>query len=328
MSDKISVVIPVYKVEPYLDQCVQSVVDQTYTDLEIILVDDGSPDNCPAMCDAWAERDSRIKVIHKQNGGLSDARNAGLEIATGSYISFVDSDDWVSPDMFELLVGILEQADAQIAECGTVSVYPETERQPCERPEGSTPAFATYGTEEAMRHLLAEDVFSPMVWNKLYRRECISNLRFEVGKLHEDVFFTHQAFGNCARIAKVETACYFYLQRHDSIMGKPFSLGNLDSLEGKLRRMQYMQDHFPNLVFLSRKGLHFFSFYCGQRALLSQDREIIKQAFAVIGEYRKKSYFPRREYRRLSGKEKTWYWLGRMWFKGCCMLRNHLKIGF
>lgn len=105
----ISVIVPVYKVEPYLDRCVRSIVEQTYTDLEIILVDDGSPDNCPAICDAWAERDSRVKVIHKQNGGLSDARNAGMDIATGEYIGFVDSDDWIAPEMYQILYNMLQR---------------------------------------------------------------------------------------------------------------------------------------------------------------------------------------------------------------------------
>ena len=102
--DLISVIVPVYKVEPYLDKCVRSIVEQTYQNLEIILVDDGSPDNCGAICDAWAEKDSRIKVIHKENGGLSDARNAGMDVATGQWIAFVDSDDWIAEEMYESLL--------------------------------------------------------------------------------------------------------------------------------------------------------------------------------------------------------------------------------
>ena len=112
---KISVIIPVYKVEKYLDKCVESIVNQTYKNLEIILVDDGSPDNCPAMCDEWAEKDERIRVIHKENGGVSSARNAALEVATGDYIGFVDSDDWIELDMYEYLVSLILDNDAQIA---------------------------------------------------------------------------------------------------------------------------------------------------------------------------------------------------------------------
>ena len=119
----ISIVVPVYKVEPYLDKCVSSIVNQTYKNLEIILVDDGSPDNCPVMCDAWAEKDNRIRVIHKPNGGLSDARNAGMSAATGELIAFVDSDDWIAPDMYEKLYHRLTEDGSDIAACGVQMVW-------------------------------------------------------------------------------------------------------------------------------------------------------------------------------------------------------------
>ena len=122
-SELISIIVPVYRVEPYLDRCVQSIVDQTYQNLEIILVDDGSPDNCPAMCDAWAAKDSRVKVIHKENGGLSDARNAGLAAAAGEYIGFVDSDDWISPDMYRLLYENMAEHGSDVSACGVEMVW-------------------------------------------------------------------------------------------------------------------------------------------------------------------------------------------------------------
>lgn len=115
---KISVIVPVYKTEGLLDRCVESIVGQTYKNLEIILVDDGSPDNCPAMCDEWAEKDSRIRVIHKENGGLCSARNAGMDIATGDYLGFVDSDDCIEPDMYQLLVENAVSTQADISRCG------------------------------------------------------------------------------------------------------------------------------------------------------------------------------------------------------------------
>ena len=114
----VSVIVPVYKVEKYLDKCVESIVGQTYKNLEIILVDDGSPDNCPAMCDKWADRDSRIKVIHKQNGGVSSARNAGIDAVQGEFIGFVDSDDWLEPDMYDCLVKNALEYNADISRCG------------------------------------------------------------------------------------------------------------------------------------------------------------------------------------------------------------------
>ena len=117
--DLISVIVPIYNVEQYLDRCVKSIVEQTYTNLEIILVDDGSPDNCGAMCDSWAARDNRIKVIHKENGGLSDTRNAGLGIATGDFISFIDSDDWIESAFYEKLLTAIRESNAEVAACAT-----------------------------------------------------------------------------------------------------------------------------------------------------------------------------------------------------------------
>ena len=124
--DLISVIVPIYNVESYLDRCIESIVNQTYKNLEIILVDDGSPDNCPAMCDAWAARDSRIQVIHKENGGLSDARNAGLAAASGEYIAFADSDDWVDAQCIRSLYGALRETDSEIAACDVCVTSRET----------------------------------------------------------------------------------------------------------------------------------------------------------------------------------------------------------
>ena len=117
-NTKISVIIPIYKAEKFLDKCIGSVVGQTYENLEIILVDDGSPDNCPAICDSWAEKDSRIKVVHKENGGLSSARNAGLDVVTGEYFGFIDSDDWIEKDFFEFLITNALKENADISRCG------------------------------------------------------------------------------------------------------------------------------------------------------------------------------------------------------------------
>ena len=124
MSEKISVIVPIYKTEQFLSKCIDSIINQTYKNLEIILVDDGSPDNCPKICDEYAKRDNRIKVIHKENGGLSSARNAGIEIATGDFSAFVDSDDWIDSDMYESLVKLSDEYNADIAECGYRFIRP------------------------------------------------------------------------------------------------------------------------------------------------------------------------------------------------------------
>ena len=240
----ISVIVPVYKVEAYLDQCVQSIVSQTYTDLEIILVDDGSPDRCPAMCDAWAERDSRIKVIHKENGGPSDARNAGMAAAKGSFIGFVDSDDIISPDMYQVLLSLMEQDDSDIAACG-IKQFGE-ENIP---PHRITPSGKySFNTEDALRELIREQHLKQPVWYKLYRRTTIINIPFPVGKYHEDAFWSYQAIGAARRVSVVDFPYYLYRQRPNSIMGSPYSLSHLDSLDALDAQVTYMQKHFPNLV--------------------------------------------------------------------------------
>ena len=186
----ISVIVPIYKVEAYLDKCVQSIVNQSYRNLEIILVNDGSPDNCGAMCEAWAAKDGRIKVIHKENGGLSDARNAGLAIATGELISFIDSDDWIEPEFLQTLYDALVAQNAQIAEC---AIHLVDEEGKILRSRGPAKC-ESIGKIEALRRLVMEDGVYQTVWNKLYRRQVIAGILFEKGKYNEDDFWPYQIF--------------------------------------------------------------------------------------------------------------------------------------
>lgn len=316
----ISVIVPVYKVEAYLDHCVQSIVDQSYKNLEIILVDDGSPDNCPAMCDAWAKKDSRVKVIHKQNGGLSDARNAGLKIASGEYIALIDSDDIVDINMLTLLYQALEKSNTDIAECDYVKF------------ENSQPDFSAgvgsvtvFDSKDALRELLREQNFRYTAWNKLYRREIFTQLQFEVGKLHEDVFFTYQAFGLANRVVKLDAPLYGYRQRSGSIMGSAFSLRNLDSLEARYRQLIFIRERFPSLEGLAQGQLLGNCFYFAQLALRSEDPQVRNQAMKYI-----EPIF-RKEVKNLqfnpSWKERLWLTLARISFSGCCRIRNAIRIG-
>lgn len=238
----ISVIVPVYKVEPYLDRCVQSIVDQTYSNLEIILVDDGSPDNCPAMCDAWAEKDRRVKVIHKKNGGQSDARNTGLAVCVGAYIAFVDSDDWIHPDYFRLLYITAQKYNAQISACDVKFVH-----------EGDSVNYAPstvtskcYTPEQAVATLIEGTVFRAVVWNKLYQRSIIIDERFPVGKNHEDEFFTYRILDKAVRLAYIDAPLYFYFQRPGSIMHMP-SIKRLDALEAYLERLNLLKAKYPQL---------------------------------------------------------------------------------
>ncbi len=237
----ISVIVPVYKVEAYLDQCVASIVNQTYRDLEIILVDDGSPDRCPELCDAWAQRDSRIRVIHKKNGGLSDARNAGMEAATGEFIGFVDSDDWLSKDFYEVLYETAQRHGASIAASGIVKTTQNKEEF-----FGTRFEQVVFSPEEAIHTIMHGEGFHAVAWNKLYARKIFEGIRYPVGKLHEDEYVTYRLLDRAERLVLCLDAVYYYRQRTGSIMAS-WSVRHLDGLEAGLGRLKLLRQRYPGL---------------------------------------------------------------------------------
>lgn len=321
MMDLISVIVPIYNVEPYLDRCVKSIVEQSYDRLEIILVDDGSPDNCPALCDAWAERDSRIKVIHKTNGGLSDARNAGLAAAAGDLICFIDSDDWIEPDFLSALYHAMEQTGAEIAECATQYVA-EDGAVIRTRKAASGPLDRT----EALRRLVLEDGVYQTVWNKLYRREAVQGIPFAVGKTNEDEFWTYQVFDRINKLATVETPLYNYFQRGTSIIGVGYNIRRLDGLEARFLRMEYLQK-YEELADLTRQQFTLdcmWHLQCALRCLSGQERQTARETILA---FNAKTPKVKQKKLTLTGKYQVWYALFRFMPICTAELRNRLKIG-
>lgn len=318
----ISVIIPVYKVEDCLDKCVRSVVEQTYSNLEIILVDDGSPDGCGAMCEGWAVKDSRIKVVHKENGGLSDARNAGMKIATGSLISFIDSDDWVTPDFLGALLEAMKSQKAQIAECA-VELVDEAGNVLRHR---ETANVTSMDKIEGLRRLILEDGIFQTVWNKLYRREVLEGILFEKGKYHEDDFWTYQVFDRMERLAIVERPMYRYLQRSGSIMGAGYSLKRLDGPEARYRRMEYLSK-YDQLRDLTRQQLmldYLWNLQSIMRCLKGRERRLAVETILNM-----KKTTP-----KVAQKKLTLNFKYRIWYRSFIIaprltvrLRNLLKIG-
>ncbi len=241
----ISVIVPIYKVEKYLSRCVDSILAQTYTDLEIILVDDGSPDGCGAICDAYAEKDSRIKVVHKINGGLSDARNAGLDVATGEYVGFIDSDDYIHPQMYEKLLDALRSTGSQISLCGYVYVDEETGAVLEDLSKYNPITTEVLSRKEALEKICAyRSGYSYYVtaWNKLYERKLFDTIRFPKGKLHEDELTVHYLFNAVEQVATVSDLLYYYVQRAGSIMNTKATVKSLDIIEAMLNRYQFYLD--------------------------------------------------------------------------------------
>lgn len=212
MGKLISVIVPIYRSEKYLDKCISSIVGQTYQNLEIILVDDGSPDKCPDMCDRWAEEDCRIKVIHKVNGGPSSARNSGIESASGDYLSFVDSDDWIALDLFERVMKIFDENDPDIVtfDCNRINekgeIYASTENIEA----------GLISSEKAIHELLKGNINNYAV-NKVYKKHVFEGVRFPEGRTWEDMAIAYKLLLNCTSVYCYPAKLYFYYTRSDSI---------------------------------------------------------------------------------------------------------------
>ncbi len=220
MQPLISIIIPVYKIEKFIDKCIKSIISQTYRNLEIILVDDGSPDKCPSICDKYAKIDNRIKVIHKPNGGLSDARNAGIDICKGDYIGFVDGDDYISENMYEHLLDHCIKCNADMSICGIYAIDEDYSNLSIYNPMIYKETILS--NIQALNHLLLTfDVNFEVAWNKLYKRNLFfnkDNIRYPYGKLHEDTYTTYKLLYYANNIAVFNEPLYYYVQRNGSIM--------------------------------------------------------------------------------------------------------------
>ncbi|MDO5152014.1 MAG: glycosyltransferase [Eubacteriales bacterium] len=313
----ISVIVPVYGVEKYLDKCLGSITGQTYRNLEIILIDDGSPDGSGVICDAWAAKDSRIKVIHKENGGAGAARNAGLDIARGERIAFVDSDDYIAPDMYRHLSELLD-GGADIAECGFISVSGD------QAEFGRESSFVTvYTSQDAMREHIRDTVFRQLIWNKLYRREVIKGIRFPEGTKIDDEFFTYQALGNAETLALSGQICYAYRQQLGSVMHQLDPFKRLDGILAKQQRLAYLQAHMPELVDEAKLDLFFTCLYAMQGCLRSLSGDEMEKARRILYDALEDTK-PLPSGNMLSGKKHLLLRLARTSFEGTCRMLNFL----
>ena len=218
-NELVSVIVPVYKVEPYLDRCVASILAQTYPNLEVILVDDGSPDNCPALCDAWAQRDARIRVIHKKNGGQSDARNVGLDAASGAYISFVDSDDYIAENFIETLYDLLHEYHTDISAVHWKLVYADAPEVPA--PPSSRNVTLFQGADA---------------------------IRFPVGRVMEDLGIAHKILFDAGQIAYSDEPLYYYYQRDGSTLHTDCIKFFQDRLAMVTERYLFLEKLYPDML--------------------------------------------------------------------------------
>ena len=285
MKPKISIIVPIYNVEKYLIRCIDSILSQTFKELEVILVDDGSPDNCAQICDKYSAIDNRIKVIHKSNGGLSSARNAGLDIAQGEFIGFIDSDDWISSRMYEVLYNLCTEYNADIAECCYKKVYKDTIIKEIESNNSIKVLNNIKVLEEMYKDSFAGSTVSV---NKLYKSSLFKNIRFPEGKLNEDQFTTYKLYFNSKKVVATNECLYYYYQSPQSIMRSEFSIKKLDAIEAlEETRLFYEKNKLYNLI-LWHDTLYCFvliKYYCilkKEGKLYCNRRKVIKDTYKKL----------------------------------------------
>lgn len=285
-NELISIIVPVYKVEKYLEKCVKSILKQTYTNLEIILVDDGSPDKCGQLCDELAKTDDRIKVFHKENGGLSDARNYGVERANGEYIGFVDSDDYIHECMYEELYKAIKKSGTSIAECGVTRVYKNTLRPHYEGGD----YFLVLDREGYLKEYLENKRLYGSAWCKLIHKDLAKKIKFPIGKIYEDAFYTLELLKIVDRYTLISGNYYYYYIRENSITTRPFSSKDMDYIEIMELISEYTLNKFPiyKEQLLVRLTFAYISIF---NQLLEVDNYKRKSEYKILKDKLKDNYF-------------------------------------
>ena len=282
MKDIISIIIPVYNVEKYLEKCIQSILKQTYKNIQIILVDDGSTDNSGKICDEFKNKDNRIIVIHKKNGGLSEARNVGIENATGKYIAFVDSDDYVLKDMYETLYKNLIANDADISIC-KYQYIKEEEKVDL---KADTKDIVVMNNLQAMKELLLNKNITNHTWNKLYKKEIFDNIKFPVGKKYEDIDVMYLLFERSSKIVYQDTTKYIYINREESILHNKNPKLIQDYITIVNNRYEYLLDKYKELKVELNYNLLFSILQYHIIAIGGQQKEFYNSKI-MINEYKK-----------------------------------------
>ena len=283
---KVSIVVPVYNVEKYLQRCVDSILEQTLQDIEIILVDDGSQDDSGQLCDAYAEKDSRIVVVHKENGGLSSARNAGIDIATSPYIGFVDSDDYIDKQMFEKLFNWITDNDADIAMCELCHCYEDKTIK-----RRTNKEFGIVNTEQAIRLVMEGNKATVSAVNKLYKISIFDKVRYPVGKLTEDAFVIVEVLMQAQKVVYSTEELYYYVHRKNSITTSGFKKKDMNVLEAYSKNKKLIQQYYPALLDVAEMRYMWAHFYVLDKMMLSKKVEAKDIQKKIINTLRKNYRF-------------------------------------
>lgn len=273
----ISVIVPIYNIDRYIDRCVQSIVNQTYRDLEIILVDDGSSDNSGIVCDAWEKKDKRIKVIHKINGGASDARNMGIKQSRGELLSFVDGDDELNETMYEKLINAMLRTQTDISMCRMEKIE-KTRKYPTRQFLKESEEAMIFSGKEAMRYLLQDKIdCSPCL--RVYKRKLWDELRFPIGNTNEDFAVLYKVFDAANSIVYIPEILYHYYYRENSVTSAEFSEKQFDKIDNSLEMVDYVRKNTPELMLEARYYLVLQSTYLLKKICLDKMEQLYEQRY-------------------------------------------------
>ncbi len=319
----LSVIVPIYKVEKYLKRCIDSILIQDYTDFELFLVNDGSPDRCGEICKEYALKDNRIIIINKENGGLSSARNAAIDIMKGKYVTFIDSDDFIHPSMFSSMMKILENTNADISVCS----FLRTSEDYCSPPNINNSYEELSNVESIKKMYYSGGIAFITAWGKIYKSGLFENVRYPHGKYHEDEFTTYKLLYNAKKIIFTTDQLYFYYINPESIIQSSFSGKKLDALDAIKERISYFeQKNEEELAFLTKNALIssiMYSHQCISREKsLKNKKSLVKKALSYLDKSQKKGYVS-----HLSTKQKLWAHLFFISPTAYSNFRNLLKIG-
>ena len=323
MSKLVSIIVPVYNVQKYIKQCLDSILNQSYKNIEIILVDDGSKDDSGYFCDCISKLDSRVKVLHKENGGLSSARNSGLEISTGEYIVFIDSDDWIELDYIEKLYSNIINYNADIAVCGVKKVWDDGKE--CQMTNFKS--ISCFNSKESMKELIKERNLNVAVWNKMYKKSLLDGIEFSVGKINEDVDWTWKIISRSNKTVVFEDLLYNYRQRSGSIMSTSASSNYKFILDCMLERHRYIESKYHDMVDDSALSIMYTCLYQGQIYLKTHKYKECLVCFRDINKVLDSLQFSTDFYKNISAKKKIRIKFITRHLFASCIIQNVLHIG-
>ena len=300
----ISIIVPIYNVESYLERCIESILNQSFKEFELILVNDGSTDSCKDICNEYKKRDSRIVVVNKKNEGVSSARNLGLDLAKGEYIGFIDPDDFINKDMYKILFDTIQANNSDMVICDYYKVNEDDINKfrnlkcNCENIK-----IKNLNNLESIDNLFLTGEKFIFAWNKLYKRDLFSDLRYEQGRRYEDEYLAHRILYKCKKVSVIEVKMYYYVQRKGSIVNSPFTVRKFDKVYAIKDRVDFLRE--KNLTYLEDKAEKtFIDYFVWNYFVAYQRLENIESELKILKKMFNRVFFKSLDNKFISLKEK------------------------